>query len=610
MSKISTYDASRRANIVGDNDQIESLLDELKETASKSYRRVLDQAAATEKIASGTGDRGEQERSRLSRHDEDYPRAPQQILQNLILTYAALMTRDRPGIYAVPARSDMSAVSAAKIFTKVIEYTESEQDIQDKWHTTARAAAYGGTGFMYIYFDPAKARVEWRPLSVHDVILQDVPDQDAAQWCVVREFIDRWTAEEAIAAGTPEGQSPPEPAVETYTDGSGDRHEGVAKWTIWYRPCYRYPTGLYAAIIGNTVVESSEYPYVWPEGDGGKMASALPVVWWYCQPTRGAILGGTWAAECSRAQVSLDALNSKLLRQAQQAQPILVLPQSMKGNEGMDPGMGYLYVPQGTSGGPEWISPAPLDPNQQAEKANLIQSMYDTAGISQVTAGNNSGQSGRQLAYQAELDTQKHAGAFKSFERAIKAAWVLDLRLKQKFYTIPQQLSLSDGGTPILWSGSDIDGIDIRLEPRSSREGAASTKVQRAREDVAAGFAPLEALAEASPTPTSAAGRIIADDLIARLVAGEDVQITPESGNPAEILAAIDRRMEAALLNRDIRLAQALADVKNQLMRDLAMAEAQMAGPAANTAQAAAGGAPTPLPESVEAEGVTASPAG
>jgi hypothetical protein len=280
----------------------------------------------------------------------------------------------------------------------------------------------------------------------------------------------------------------------------------------------------------------------------------------------------------------------------------------MNSNEGLDPGQGYLFVPPSSGGAvPQWISPAPLDPNQQSEKANLIQAMYDTAGISQVSAGSSSGQSGRQLAYQAELDAQKHAGSFKSFERAIRMAWILDLRLKQKFYTLPQQMSLTDGGAPIVWSGADIDGVDIRLEPRSAREGAQSTKITRAREDVAAGFAPVESLIDSSPTSVSASGRIIAEDLLARLIAGEDVQITPESTDPLQMLQAIDRRIEQALLSRDMPLAQALGDLKQQLMRDLAAAQAPQAAP--QGAAEAAPGMTGPLPETVQAEGIAASPA-
>jgi hypothetical protein len=344
---------------------------------------------------------------------------------------------------------------------------------------------------------------------------------------------------------------------------------------------------------------------VFVDKDGEKNISLLPVVWWYCRKNRGTSLGLTWASDCSPLQTSLNELNSKLLRNAQISQSYLVIPKSLNNNEGFDQVNQIIAADPGSDmGNIGWVSPAPIDPNQIQEKQNLIQSMYDSAGISQATAGQSGGQSGRALAYQAELDTQKHADAFKSFEVAIKDAWNLDLKLKQKFYTVPQKLLLDDGVTDIVFSGADIMGVDIRLEPRSSREGAQSSKVQKAKEDMAAGIGSAETLQGLQPTSINAISETIANDLIDRYLTGEEVNITPETIDPIAFVTVMDKRIRSALLARDMPTAENLNAFKQQFLKDMAMSQQPSAEPSA--AEPAA--PEQPLPESVSQENISAQP--
>lgn len=605
MSRSKSYSREERSAVVGDKEQITSLLEELKTLPNTTFRRTLNQARANEKISSGNLSTDSIIRNNLTNAyaDQDFPRAPQQILQNLVLTWSALMCKDRQSVYAVPVANELDKVSAAEIFTKVIEYTEAEEDIAHKWHTSAIYNAYHGTAFMYIVFDPERQRVTWKPLSIFDVYLDDKADNADVEYCVIREYIDPWTAEDMVKSASPEYTGTPE--LEKYQDGQGYDHEGVPKYTIWYKPCARYPTGLYACIIGTQLVESSEYPYVFTDKDGTGQVALLPVVWWYCRKNRGTSLGLTWASDCSPLQTALNELNSKLLRNAQISQSYLVIPKALQNNEGFDQVNQIIAADPGSDmGSIGWVSPAPIDPNQIQEKQNLIQSMYDSAGISQATAGQSSGQSGRALAYQAELDTQKHADAFKSFEVAIKDAWNLDLKLKQKYYTVPQKLLLDDGVTDIVYSGADIMGVDIRLEPRSSREGAQSSKAQKAKEDMMAGLSGPEVLQSIQPTSINQISETIANDLIDKYLAGEEVNITPETIDPIAFVTVMDKRIRSALLSRDMPTAQNLNQFKQQFLKDMAIAQQ----PSAEPVQAAPSAPEQPLPESVSQENVSAQP--
>lgn len=605
MEKTKRYSREERANIHNDKDQIVSLLEELKGIPSTTFRRTLNQARANEKIACGNLSTDSIIRNNLTNAyaDSDFPKAPQQILNNLVLTWSSLLTKDRQSVYAVPVSNDLEKQAAAEIFTKVIEYTEAEENISDKWHTSAMYSAYHGTSFMYIYFDPDSNRVVWRPLSIFDVYLDDKQDMEDVEYCVIREFVDTYTAEEMIMASNPEYTGDPE--EETYQDGQGYDHKGVAKYSIWYRPCPRFPLGLYACVIGGELVEASEYPYVFLDKDGEKEISLLPVVWWYCRKNRGTSLGLTWASDCSPLQVALNELNSKLLRNAQISQSYLVIPKSLQNNEGFDQVNQMIGADPGSDmGNIRWISPAPLDPNQINEKENLIRSMYDSAGISQATTGLQGGQSGRALAYQAELDTQKHAEAFKSFEVAIQKAWILDLKLKQKYYSVPQKLLLDDNITSIIYSGADIHGIDIRLESRSAREGALSTKIERVKGDIGAGMADITSLQNLQPNGLMQISERIANDLIDRFLQGEDINITPETIDPLVFADVIDQRIKAALLQKDTSTAEILSRFKEQFLRDMA-AQQQ---PAVEGGGAAPQTGSAPLPETIEGEGVSTTP--
>lgn len=600
------FSKEEREQIVGDKDQITSLLEELKQLPNTTFRRTYNQGRANEKIASGNLTTDSIVRNNLTNSyaEQDFPKAPQQILNNLVLTWSALMCKDRQSVYAVPVSNDLDKISAAEIFTKVIEYTETEEDISYKWHTSAIYNAYHGTAFMYIYFDPDKQRVCWKPLSIFDVYLDDKAEPSEIDYCVVREFIDPWTAEDMIKAANPEYTG--EPDTERYQDGQGYDHVGVPKYTIWYKPCARYPTGLYACVVGGEVVESTEYPYIFMDKDGEKEVALLPVVWWYCRKNRGTSYGMTWASDCAPLQTALNELNSKLLRNAQISQSYLVIPKSLNNNEGFDQVNQMIMVDPGSDmANINWVSPAPIDPNQIQEKGNLIQSMYDSAGISQATAGQAGGQSGRALAYQAELDTQKHADAFKSFEVAIRNAWNLDLKLKQKFYTVPQKLLLDDGVTELVYNGADISGIDIRLESRSERESAQSSKVEKAQQLAASGMAGPEVLLAAQPNAILKTSEIIAEDLINKFIAGEEIQLTPETVDPIAFVNVIDKKIKSALLNRDMATAENLNKLKQQFMKDMAMSQQPGAEPAGAEAQQPA---EQPLPESIQQEGVTAQP--
>jgi hypothetical protein len=84
---------------------------------------------------------------------------------------------------------------------------------------------------------------------------------------------------------------------------------------------------------------------------------------------------------------------------------------------------------------------------------------------------------------------------------------------------------------------------------------------------------------------------LYANEIIDRFLAGEQVQITPETIPPEIMVAEIDRRLQASLLQRDMDTADALNQFKADFLRSLAAGQAPEAAP---TGGAAPG--PEPIP--------------
>jgi hypothetical protein len=453
----------------------------------------------------------------------------------------------------------------AEIATKLIEYIESENSTQDLWHTNAIDAAMHGTAMMKVVFDPTTSRIVWTPLTIFDCYLQNAKTPDDVKWCVIRSYIDQYDAWEMLKSVDPEASLPDETK---YTDGCGVEREGVEKFEIWHLPGSRYKDGLFASIIGNRVVESMKYPYVFSEPDGTGQKALLPVVWWHARQSRDSTLGTSWTREATMNQIVINDIYSKNLANTRQAKQMLILPASLRGIDTIDEENARIYLAPETSaeeaGLVRWVQPAPIDPGVQKTLNDNVEGIYRTAGINESTTGNAyASQSGKALSYQAQLDSDKHGFSFKSLERAQKNAWELTLKLLQKYYTVPRQMAIA-GQDPMTFTSADIQGVSLRLEPRSQRDGFRTVKQEKAREDIANGFSGKEALLDAAPTAVTAGMQAFARQLIESYLSGEDIDLTPQTISPEIFLSELAKYEQQALVNRDKQSVLAIADLRKQ----------------------------------------------
>jgi hypothetical protein len=261
--------------------------------------------------------------------------------------------------------------------------------------------------------------------------------------------------------------------------------------------------------------------------------------------------------------------------------------------DGEDQFIGYNGAAQNV-GEIRWVNPGQINQESLQWLDRLSEKIWETAGMSKVTAGQTpSGTAARAIAYQAEIDANRHADAFKSFERANRSAWELTLKIIQKFYTQPQQFAIS-GKNPVMISGMDVAGVNVRLEARSERESALATKTETAQANVANGFADPTSLAGINPTLFTASQRMYAKEVINQALSGQDVSPTVVNEiDPTILVEEIDTAIAEAQLTMDIPAMQTLRAFRDFILQSLSATKT--ADPnAGQSAQPAPTGAPLP----------------
>lgn len=600
-------DKAARAKIHTDPDAILSLLSELETRAHASSQKVMDNARMTERLASGS-------ESASTNHiwgaTQDIPEVPQDKLDQLIMAWAAIITRTRPSVYATTSNPTVDNVVAKDIATAVIEYFEMKEDISEKWQRTALYAATHGTGFMRIAYDVSKKSVFWEPLSVFDVLIDNASDPDDVEWCIIRTMISQYKAAGMLEDADPTYQGLP--AEVSYDDAMGQKQWGVPKLEIWYPPGRRFPNGLFANIIDGRVTEAMEYPYTFDNGEGEPPKSFLPVVYWTCRNNRGSTLGRSWGFKCAPLQAALNDLNSKLLQTAMLSQAVLALPKALNSPDFWDQGNMTLTFDTAQREDMQyvkWLNTCPIDPQQVSQAQDLLVKMNDCAGLNESTLGDSAAsQSGTAIAYNASLDTNKHSESIKSLQTAIRNAWELTFKLVQKYYVGEIKLPATKNRDARSFYAADIVGTEINIEPRSANDGTTQSKINQTKDEIAQGFRGPEALAELQPSLSVATSRKLVNTLIDRFINNVPFRLTPNFAPPEVVAEVIDDRLSEAALDdskESEELIEVILSFKEQYEAMMAQSNAPLPEEdpdAAGSSATPEGDALAPLPEQVSDE--------
>lgn len=474
------------------------------------------------------------------------------IIQNVKLTWASLITRERPGVKAVPANvDDANGHFVAETANRLIAFFQTELDTARHVHQAVLyACEHGGAGIK-VMVDPKTGSITWTPQTIFNVIV-DPRAQDFRKGQFVC-FMHNLTLEDAQAELERAGINPDDVGEESYKNAANEELQGVPTLEAWIKPCKDYPRGLYAFVIGGQhVVETTDFPYVF--GTDDQPEYVFPLAWMKVREIRDCAYGATNLTDAIPLQRSLNEVNNRLMKLLRAStMPHLLMPALL--------GLGDANSPSGVEIDPDntgvirftmsqaemiremrWTETPQANPQLYSEREYYRNAINDVIGINEVTSGQKSKAiSGRAIENITELDSQKNADFAKSMQDCVDDAWALTLRLVQRDYSPERKAKLTaqTGLDLELFSAADVTGSSIRLEPASELDTLASMQAADADERAAAGLPPSADAAAAGLQ--GALSDDAAEALIAAYLAGEPIDLNPDDVN-LEVVASVIQR--------------------------------------------------------------------
>ena len=465
---------------------VNNLIDELYRKGSKARDLFLVKADRNERYVNGEQF---EDINRLTGvlsdvpWQEYVPKVAHNLLRNLSLTWTSRLLRNRPSVSAYPHNPEIADSASAEAAAKLIEFFEYEFDIDEMMFDMVNRAAAHGIGGVKIAFDPDENTVAWDPVTIFDFVMEPRERQELAGWVVFERFIEEYEANLILReAGISEKASP----VEYYV-GINEYRQGVKVRELWFRPSARVPDGIYALQVSGHVTQAMPYPYTFKrmdEPDEERQESFLPIALFVVDPRRGTCWGDTWMndavpiqrqineVESTLTKLRRDTACAKLIAPGNVATAIDTNNQIIKMD---DPQQAQIL---------RYMEPPRINNLLFADRDLLPHRLYDLAGLNELMVGAESaksGQSAKTIAYLSELDAMKQAGTARSIERFLLEAWRKTLTLARNYYTEPRMLAIVGENNVIehqSFLGADIDGVGLRLEPRTGEERYTAQKTE------------------------------------------------------------------------------------------------------------------------------------
>lgn len=443
--------------------------------------------------------------------NDDVPQVVHNLLRNLVLTWCSRLLQDRPSAAAYPANADEKDIEAARAAQHLIEYFEFENNIDTMMYDIMKSACCSGMGGIKCYYDPEKDMVNWDIISIFDFYIDNVENPEDARWCVFKRFVDEHEALELLKrVGIKEVET------ETYTINDLETRNGVQVHELWYKPDARIPDGAYVLFVDGNVVEHMEYPYVFQNmenAEGGKLESFLPICLFKVGYIRGTAYGDTWMNDAVPIQRQINEIESVLTKLRRDTGAVKLMAPGSVIDAWQDTNSMIKMDDPAKAAITKWLDPPRINPLLFEDRNRLEQRLYDIAGLNEMLTGAESAKSGtsaKQVAYISELDNMKHAGTARHIEKFLEQLWRMTLHLTRKYYVFPRMLRIvgpSNEISAMYFSGADIDGVDIRLEPRSGVERYSATKGENAIQRSQLGLEDPASVAERSITGLQSTGQ-------------------------------------------------------------------------------------------------------
>jgi hypothetical protein len=513
---------------------------------------------------------------------ENVPRAYINVCQGLMTTFAALLNKDRRSALATPTTpDDPEDIYATEITNRVIDYVSTEQKTAQKIHEAVQYAFMDGTAGVKVWFDVERDEVIWSRLTIHDYWIDPVEDWHDAKWCI---FENHYTEDEVTDLWERSGLTGEPPAEQDYVNAAGEKVCGVTGYEYWVRPSKKYPQGVFAIVINETVVVRKPYPIV-IETEGGRVESLLPIALMKIRSRRQSAYGSTPLADVINLQRLLNETHARTIKVMRLVtNPQIAMPKNLADEMDITKTNTIGYDPKiGDARGKIFaveLGSVPLDLYKLRDDSKKM--MYDVVGLNEVTGGGDSPTlSGRAIEAYYELDAQKNSDALKSLDDMVLDAWRLCIAQIQIFYEAQRTAEIvrMDALDLVTFAGKDVQGKNIRLEASSELERRTDVRAGKATEALQAGTGTAQDLAAAQKTAPNAVAKQAAALAVRTYLAAGDVEINAKDYSLPALADAINREKSRALATGKREDFVDLVLLENLIRDQIAVEEPDTAAP-------------------------------
>lgn len=452
-------------------------------------------------------------------------------LKNLALTWSSRLTRNRNTSIAFAHDASDDDLASAEAANAILENLRQLQNRDTLLSRAGVVAAMHGTVAFYNPYDPDHGPHRERTpklhptfqtpmvnelgealyeesegtgaphvemLTIFDFITSGEREANKGKWLLVRRWLDEDEAEgilrASIEAAVAKGEEPPydtkvstEPIMNHQQ--TGPTRDLVECWEMWWRPnkLGRFKDGLFAAVVSGKVTNAIPFPY-----DHGE----LPIAVWRVMDVEEDFYGATWMEDALPQQLGLNHSLRVLAHRAEIAGQarLLGMPGVLsKWGESPD-GFVECSTTDEIEGGVRLFEGADIPKDMYEMVDRYEQGIDDTAGVSGVaSSGDTAAQTknARLVAYATQVDEQKNEQSQRNLEEAELIIDSQDLKLVQQYWSRQRLIRvIGEDNAPAAayFSGADIMGVDVILEPAPGSERSRAAQGKDTEEAAAAGY--------------------------------------------------------------------------------------------------------------------------
>ena len=550
------------------------LMDELYKLGAQARSRYLIKADRNERYVHGEQ---YQDINRLTGVLQDVPwqayvpKVTVNLLRNLVLTWTSRLLRNRPSVSAYPHNGEVADMQSADAASRMIEYFEHEIDVDEMmFEMVSRACAHGVGGVKLVY-DPDEDSVDWDPVTIFDFVMDPKRKTEDSGWIIFEKFVEQSEANMLLREAGIQDKA----TVQQYYVGVNEYREGVKIRELWYRPSPRVPKGLYALEVSGNITSSMAYPYIFKrleDPSDNIEVSFLPIAMFVVDPIRGTCWGDTWVNDAVPTQRQINEVESTLTKlRRDTAGAKLIAPGSIA--NAIDTGNQILKIDDPMQAQMVRYMEPPRINNLLFQDREILQKrLYDLAGLNELMVGAEaakSGQSAKTIAYLSELDGMKQAGTARAIEKFLLEAWRKTLVLVRNYYTEPRMMSII-GEENVLaqtsFLGTDIDGVGLRLEPRSGKARYTATKEEEVINQAKMGIrdaSEARSMVQSGTTDSVEDQRqnMVMSEVVSTVLSGGDAFVD-ETVDPQ---FAVDYLNQALMVQKKANAAATTIEILNQL---------------------------------------------